>query len=95
MKFTTEETLKFTKRSVNDLIVFLTTVENKIVLYRCLRLFFLFFCTQSLVLATVNGVYYCHDNFEIMKQTTCEVIVAMQAGVKVVTGRLQRSSYQV
>lgn len=97
MKFTAEEALIFTKRSV-ALIVFWPPPRNtsKVKLFLLdIYVWFTIICAQLVILSTLNGVYYYRDNFEIVMQTTCVIIVSIEVAAKVLTGRLQRSNYQV
>ncbi|KAL2731887.1 odorant receptor Or2-like [Vespula squamosa] len=94
--FTPETALKFTKRSVDLLVVWpppMNTSKTKLFL---LDVYFWvsFICAQILLLLLLNGIYAHRDNFEIMIESTCVAIAIIQMSIKMMACRMQRSSFQ-
>ncbi|XP_014610347.1 PREDICTED: putative odorant receptor 85d [Polistes canadensis] len=96
MKYTAEDAIRFTKRSVALLISWPPSInESKT------KLFFLdiyfwasFIAAQANFIALGNAIYVYRNNVEVMIRIACSCTAIIQMSIKMLVCRMQRSSLQ-
>ncbi|XP_047368982.1 putative odorant receptor 92a [Vespa velutina] len=94
MKFTNEEALKFTKRSVALLVAWpppMNTSKKKL-FFLDVYFYASFLSAQINLLLILNEMVVNRNNFEIIIQSMCIAISIIQMSIKMMACRMQRSS---